>query len=123
VDLIKTTPPELAVPSFSIELDFEANALADLSHNPGIKPEVMLDLARRVITETRGLSYKRQIGELEYLARKHLRLSTAPTEAIVRAVSATRNGAANVLSMADYEPAERPVQSEQFHPDDLPPAA
>jgi hypothetical protein len=120
MDLRKTTPPELGVPSFNIEADFEANTLAELSHNPGIKPEVMLDLAKRVLRETRGLTYKRQIGELEYLARKHHRLSTAPTEAIVKAVSATRNGAANVLSMDDVALADKPDQSVQYRgdPDD-----
>jgi hypothetical protein len=128
MDLRNTTPPELGVPSFEIEAEFEANALAELSHNPGIKPEVMLDLAKRVLRETRGLSYKRQIGELEYLARKHHRMSTAETEAII---NAARDGAASALEepshrviggahlFTGYEAPERP----DYHPHDDGPSA
>jgi hypothetical protein len=99
-------------PDFFVEVDFEANALAVRSHNPGIKPEVMLELARRVLRETRGFGKDQQTLELEYLARKHLRISKADTEVIVNA------SRGKTISMLDMEPAERPVQSQQFRPDE-----
>lgn len=115
MDLIKTTPPELAVP-FHVVDDMELNALVNLSENPGIDLHMFRELGKRVLRDTRGLDYKKQIAHLEYLA---LRVFTKQeTTRIVH------KNQARTLSMGDYEPAERPVQSQQFRPDDdLPPAA
>ena len=115
--------PELNVAFFDIETDFEAHALANRSYNPGIKPEVMVELAKRVLRETRGFGKDQQTRELEYLARKHLRMSTAPTEAIVRTVAAARHGAAHVLSMEDVALADRDHQPRFGRDDDGPRAA
>lgn len=118
MDLIKTTPPELGVPSHDIEWHSEAKVLAATTYNPGVPDQVFRKLAEKVVSELKPLNSKQWRTHLVYLAERYMKQPA--TEKIVESA---RNGAANVLSMADYEPAERPVQSEQFHPTDWPPSA
>lgn len=121
MDMIKTTPPEMGVPSFSIEPDYEAQALVELSTNPGVKGAVMLDLAKKVLRETRGLTYPQQIKEVEYLARKHLDASRAETETIAaKAQEATHRIIGGAHLFTGYEAPERP---DYFPHDDGPSAA
>ena len=117
MDLIKTTPDEI------YDLEYEANALAELSTNPGIKDFVMLELAKKVIRETRGLSYKQQIKELEYLARKSYDASKAVTERIEKVKETSHNIIGGAHHFIGYEAPERPVQSEQYEPHDDDPSA
>lgn len=90
---------------FNVERDYEANALAELSTNPGIKPESMLELAKRVIRETEKLTYRQQIRELEYLARKQMRMENAETEVILKSVP---NKVSHVFT--DLEPTDQDHQ-------------
>ena len=105
----------------NFELDYEAQALAELSTNPGLKGSIMLDLASKVLRETRGLSYKQQVKEVEYLARKHLDASKAETETIAaKTQEATHKIVDGAHLFTGYEAPERP---DYFPRDDGPDAA
>lgn len=97
--------------------DREAQALADLSFNPGVDAPTWLECARETLARFPfpQFTYRRQQTECHLLAKR--KLAEAPTEKIE---NRTRG---HVFSMLEYEPAELPVQSEQFRPDEPDPAA
>lgn len=102
MDIIKTTPPELGVP-FHIIDNSEVEALAGLSDNPGIDDAIFLDLAKQVLRDTRGLTYKKQIAHLEYLAEKEK----------------TKRSVGHIISMTDLEPAEKPDYFPSYQKDNV----
>ena len=116
MDLIKTTPPELAVPSFDIDA---ANVMCEIAYNPGITPREMFKLALVVTKDhfEKPVSVRSRILERE--ARKFL--SKKETEKIEKPVQeATHKIIDGAHVFTGYEPAEKP----DYYPhDDGPDAA
>lgn len=115
MDLIKTTPPELGVPSHDIEWHSQAAVLARAVPNHGIPVGVMLTLAKKVVQELPESDAKSWKDYLACLVGRYL--SQPSTD---RLVAATRHGAAHTLSMDDVALADKPDQSVQYRgdPDD-----
>jgi hypothetical protein len=98
---IKTTPPELGVPSFDIELGEDAG-------NPGIKSSTMFKLAKRV-AKLRGLSFDQQVKLLEDMAIEAMKESMLETDRIERtAQEATHKIIDGAHLFQGYEPPEPP---------------
>jgi len=115
MDLIKTTPPELGVPSHDIEWHSQAAVLARSVKTYGVPESVMLTLAKKVVQELPESDSKAWKAYLVCLVGRYL--SQPTTE---RLVTAARHGAAHVLSMEDVALADKPDQSVQYGrgPDD-----
>jgi aldehyde:ferredoxin oxidoreductase len=69
---IKTTPPELGVPSHDIEWHDEAKVLAATTYNPGVPDAVFRKLAEKVVSELRTLNSKQWRTHLVWLAERYM---------------------------------------------------
>jgi antitoxin component of RelBE/YafQ-DinJ toxin-antitoxin module len=102
---IKTTPPELGVPSFDIEL---ADRLCEEAGNPGIKTSTMFKLAKRV-AKRNELSFDQKIKLLEDMAIEALKESKRETDRIERTTQeATHKIIDGAHLFQGYEPADKP---------------